>query len=72
MSAGCSIGLSRISRSVIGVRSTIGDHVELTDSILMGADFYESKEQEVGTIPIGIGDNSIDRRAIIGDSVRAY
>ena len=77
---GCRIENATIRNSVIGLRSVIGTSVTLTNSIMMGADFYESGinkivNKEKDQPDIGIGSGSfidgviIDKNARIGSSV---
>ncbi len=75
ISEGCMIKPCRISKSVLGVRSRIENNCIIEDSMLMGADYYESsdvrkKKVAQGDIPIGIGANSTIRRAIIDKNAR--
>jgi glucose-1-phosphate adenylyltransferase len=66
ISEGCIVKYVTIKGSVIGARSIIGKDTTITDSIIMGADFYENKiDSEHGQIHIGIGNNCIIERAII-------
>jgi glucose-1-phosphate adenylyltransferase len=66
ISEGCIVKNVTIKGSVIGARSIIGKDTTITDSIIMGADFYENKiDSEHGQIHIGIGNNCIIERAII-------
>jgi glucose-1-phosphate adenylyltransferase len=64
-----------IHHCVLGVRSRVEDEVVLEDTLLMGADFFESNEEramlrESGGIPIGIGKGSTIKKAIIDKNVR--
>ena len=80
ISDGCIINNAEIHNSVIGSRSIIGENAIIKDSIIMGADYYES-ESNIRTnrfkkIPdIGIGNNSrivgaiIDKNVHIGANV---
>ena len=72
---------SDITRSIIGVRTTVEAGCELNGVVCMGADFYETEERRrqnrVAGIPdIGIGTNSkvagaiIDKDARIGENCR--
>lgn len=77
ISDGCIVHYVSINRSVIGVRSIINKNTTITDSIIMGADFYETRKgKESGSIQMGIGNNCIieraiiDKNACIGDDVR--
>jgi glucose-1-phosphate adenylyltransferase len=72
---GCQIGDSVISNSVVGLRSRICDGVVVKDSVLMGADYYETnkmKEQnkKLGRPNIGIGKDSVIESAIIDKNAR--
>ncbi|MEK6636297.1 MAG: glucose-1-phosphate adenylyltransferase [Planctomycetota bacterium] len=80
ISDGCIINNAEIHNSVLGIRSIIGENAIIKDSIIMGADYYES-ESNIRTnrfkkIPdIGIGNNSrivgaiIDKNVHIGANV---
>ncbi|MHC4269956.1 MAG: glucose-1-phosphate adenylyltransferase [Planctomycetota bacterium] len=66
ISEGCIVKNVTIKKSVIGVRSIIGKDSTITDSIIMGADFYENREdKENGHVNMGIGGNCIIEKAII-------
>lgn len=66
---------SEINHAIIGIRSRIGKGSSIERSIVMGADFFESKE-EIDTnlgqnIPrIGIGEACVIRNAIIDKNAR--
>ncbi|MBD2727459.1 glucose-1-phosphate adenylyltransferase [Nostoc sp. FACHB-892] len=67
---GCILKNCRIQHSVLGVRSRIESGCLIEESLLMGADFYQASVErqsnvEQGDIPVGIGRDSIIRRAII-------
>ncbi|MBD2576530.1 glucose-1-phosphate adenylyltransferase [Oscillatoria sp. FACHB-1406] len=72
---GCLIKKCQISRSVLGVRSRVESGCKIEDTLVMGADYYEpfaervSAERE-GKIPMGIGEETIIRRAIIDKNAR--
>jgi glucose-1-phosphate adenylyltransferase len=76
ISDGCYIAEGAvIENSVIGLRSIIGPGVTIKNSILMGADFYESdsapKQNQAAGIPaIGVGANSLIEGAIIDKNTR--
>ena len=64
-----------IHHCVLGVRSRIEDEVVLQDSLVMGADYFESMEErlvlrERGGIPIGVGKGTTVKRAILDKNVR--
>jgi glucose-1-phosphate adenylyltransferase len=78
---GCRIGTGVvIENSVIGLRCEIGDDVTIRDSILMGADEYENRDEltaddDAGRPHIGVGSGStivgsiIDKNCRIGKNV---
>ena len=77
ISDGCIVHNVSINRSVIGVRSIINKNTTITDSIIMGADFYERRKiKKEGRIQLGIGNNCtieraiIDKNAYIGNDVK--
>jgi glucose-1-phosphate adenylyltransferase len=72
---GCILKNCRIEHSVLGVRSRIEAGSVIEDSLLMGSDFYQASVErqcslEKGDIPVGIGTDSIIRRAIIDKNAR--
>ena len=67
---GCILRTCYIQHSVLGVRSRVEAGCRIEESLLMGADFYQpfAEQQfnsENGNIPLGIGANTIIRRAIV-------
>ncbi len=71
LNAGCVIESARIRRSIIGIRSTIGKGAVIDRSVILGADYYSSAEDDGGNVPpLGIGANSVIRKAIIDTNVR--
>lgn len=75
VSEGCILNGVYAKNSILGLRSRIDDGVKIEDSIIMGADFYESFDEinakDTQKIPhIGIGSNSVVRRAIIDKNAR--
>jgi len=68
---GCDLEACTISDSVIGVRSILRKGVEIDASILMGADAYPSmKPGDSDLPPLGIGEGSVIRRAIVDKDAR--
>lgn len=70
-----------IDNAIVGQRSRIGQGVTIKNSMIMGADYYESDEQRIelraeGKVPIGIGAGSylenciVDKNARIAENVR--
>ncbi len=68
ISDGCELSQSRVSGSVIGIRSRIGRQTVIEDSLIMGADFYDLDQTE--KVPMGVGDGSHIRRAILDKNAR--
>ena len=68
LAEGCRIQKSQITHSVVGVRSNIAAGTVITDSILMGADYYPSEQP--GHPAIGIGPNCRIEGAIIDKNAR--
>jgi len=81
LAEGCRIDLAEIRHSVIGLRSIIHSGVKITDTVMMGADYYLKKPgsatnfPESGLIPLGVGRNSqingaiLDKNVQIGENV---
>jgi len=80
-SEGCIISKAKLKQSVIGVRSILEVGADLDGVIVMGSDFYETKETKLenekhGKPNVGIGKNCkiakaiIDKDAAIGDNCR--
>jgi glucose-1-phosphate adenylyltransferase len=78
ISDGCIINRATIRETVLGLRSIVGEGTQLTRTVMMGSDFYEShasilKYEAEGKPRIGIGRNTrienaiIDKNARIGD-----
>jgi glucose-1-phosphate adenylyltransferase len=75
ISEGCIINGAKLLRSSIGLRSRIDQGAQIEDSVLMGADYYQTidemnQEVEAGVPHIGIGADTIIRRAIIDKNAR--
>lgn len=67
---GCILKNCQIQHSVLGVRSRIESGCVIDNSLLMGADFYQPFTERDSiiqnkSVPMGIGPDSIIRRAII-------
>lgn len=79
LSDGCIITKARIERSIIGVRSVIETGCVISQTIIMGSDYYNKTVIEdgkrTGTAPIRIGEGTqihraiIDKNATIGKNV---
>lgn len=76
ISDGCVVGEgSVIENSVIGLRCKIGRNVTVVNSILMGADYYQTEaelnsDRLTGTPPIGVSDYCYLDRVIIDKNCR--
>ncbi|XP_078447041.1 glucose-1-phosphate adenylyltransferase large subunit 1-like [Wolffia australiana] len=80
VSHGCFLNECTVEHSVIGVRSRLESGSELVDTMVMGADFYQTEAEIAailaeGKVPMGIGRNTkirnciIDKNAKIGKDV---
>ncbi len=72
---GAVISNATIRRAIIGIRSMIGDNVVIENSVIMGADFFESNigkvfNKEHGLLNIGIGSNTVIKNAIVDKNSR--
>lgn len=74
---GSSLDRCNVSDSVVGIRSIIRSGARIQRSVLLGADYYETKSAAaVSAVPLGIGANVeidraiIDKNARIGDGAR--
>jgi glucose-1-phosphate adenylyltransferase len=75
LSEGGYIRSSVIRHSIIGIRTVIRKGCEIEYTYIMGADYYESKSRSVSrkrrvVPPIGVGENTVIRQAIIDKNVR--
>ncbi len=75
VSDGCIINGAKLNRSVIGLRSRIARGAQIESSYLMGADYYQALEEMqadnlAGRSPLGIGEGTVIRRAIIDKNAR--
>lgn len=79
VSDGCIISNARIRHSIIGLRSVIENGCEITDSVIMGSDYYEKvhvhPDGSTTKQPLRIGENTrihrtiVDKNACIGRNV---
>ncbi|MDZ7370655.1 MAG: glucose-1-phosphate adenylyltransferase [candidate division KSB1 bacterium] len=66
---------AKIRRSLLGIRTIVGDSVQIEDTLIMGCDYYDSSgRQEMSNgndaIPLGIGRGSVIKKAIIDKNAR--
>lgn len=75
VSEGCIVVGAHIEHAVLGIRTRLARGVSVSDSLLLGADYYETLEEMEaargrGLPPVGIGDGSVIRNAIIDKNAR--
>ncbi|XP_050888708.1 glucose-1-phosphate adenylyltransferase large subunit 1 [Lathyrus oleraceus] len=75
ISHGCFLRECSVQHSIVGERSRLDYGVELKDTIMMGADYYQTEseiasELAEGKVPIGIGRNNKTRKCIIDKNAR--
>jgi len=75
ISEGSIIEGSKLTNTVIGIRSIIRANTYLERVVMMGADYYESDEEKAEDArrqrcPVGIGRNCVIRNAILDKNVR--
>jgi glucose-1-phosphate adenylyltransferase len=75
LAEGAIIRCSKITNSVIGIRTRIGSGTEIVSTYIMGSDYYETIEEMAhslvrGIPKIGIGDNCFIKNAIIDKNCR--
>lgn len=78
---GCIINAAKLQKCVIGIRSRIGKESVVTNTYMMGNDYFESLEDVTKNkieIMMGIGDRChihnciVDKNARIGDDTKIY
>jgi glucose-1-phosphate adenylyltransferase len=72
---GSILNRSIVSQSIIGIRTRIGENSRLYRAIIMGADFFESKEklmenEDKGIPNVGIGNDCEIQNAIVDKNAR--
>jgi glucose-1-phosphate adenylyltransferase len=76
ISDGCTIAAgARLERCVIGIRTRLGPHVTLRDTVVNGADRVETESERLhnrsrGLPDLGVGENSILERVILDKDSR--
>ncbi len=70
ISEGCLVEKADIAHSVVGIRSQIGPGSKVKDTILMGADYYDTESYQRSEIPLGVGPNCYIEGAILDKNVR--
>ncbi len=75
LSEGSIVVGAEIERSVLGIRSRVGRGARITESLVLGADYYETLDEiertaAQGLPPLGIGPDTVMRNAIIDKNAR--
>jgi glucose-1-phosphate adenylyltransferase len=75
VSEGSIIVQAEIDHAVVGIRSRLGKGSVVRESLVLGADYYETLEEleqnnARGVPPVGVGDDTIVERAIIDKNAR--
>jgi glucose-1-phosphate adenylyltransferase len=75
VSEGCILNRVALNHCVIGIRSRIESHTRIEHTLMMGADYFQTLQEladdrKDGLPWIGIGENTIIRKAIIDKNVR--
>ncbi len=67
---GCFLNGAKIERSIVGIRSVVGNGAVIQDSVIMGADEYDFRDPRQGRLPLAIGRDVVLRRTIVDKGVR--
>ncbi|HET8646902.1 MAG TPA: glucose-1-phosphate adenylyltransferase, partial [Vicinamibacteria bacterium] len=75
ISEGCIVVGADVERSVIGIRARIGEGAHVSESLILGADYYETGDELAaaaagGLPPIGIGSGTVVKGAIVDKNAR--
>lgn len=75
ISHGCFLRECSIQHSIVGVRSRLEYGVELKDTMMMGADYYQTESEIAsllaeGKVPVGVGQNTKIRNCIIDKNAK--
>ncbi|SPE56700.1 Glucose-1-phosphate adenylyltransferase [Verrucomicrobia bacterium] len=75
VSEGCILNQATLRKSIVGLRSIVGQGTHLERVIMMGSDFYETEASVArhlaqGQPPVGIGENTRIENAIIDKNAR--
>ena len=66
---GCVIDHCRIDRAVVGIRTQVRAGATISNSVLLGADYYSREDDEAG-VPLGIGRDVVLDRVIVDKNAR--
>jgi glucose-1-phosphate adenylyltransferase len=72
---GCIIKSSALLNSIVGVRTRLEEHTSIENTLIMGADYYQSDAERAsdldsGAVPVGIGAGSVMRNVILDKNAR--
>ncbi|KAL5197689.1 hypothetical protein ABZP36_001201 [Zizania latifolia] len=75
ISHGCFLTECSVEHSVIGIRSRLEPGVQLKDTMMMGADYYQTEAERFselsdGKVPVGVGEHTKIRNCIIDKNAR--
>ncbi|KOM49147.1 hypothetical protein LR48_Vigan07g285100 [Vigna angularis] len=75
ISHGCYLNHCKVQHSIVGLRSRLEAGSELQDTMMMGADCYQTDSEiasllETGKVPIGVGENTKIRKCIIDKNAK--
>ncbi|KAL5698296.1 glucose-1-phosphate adenylyltransferase [Ranunculus cassubicifolius] len=75
ISHGCFLRECSVVHSIVGVRSRLEYGVDLEDTLMMGADYYQTESEIAsllaeGKVPIGVGQNTVIRNCIIDKNAK--
>lgn len=73
--AGCRVTQAALEHTLLGTRAIIRSGVQISDSVIVGADYYETPEdleanRDRGIPDVGIGGDTLIRRAIVDKNAR--
>jgi glucose-1-phosphate adenylyltransferase len=70
LSDGCIITDATLNRCVIGLRSVIRKNASLENVLMFGADCFDSNGNGQREVELGVGENSVIKKAILDKNVR--
>lgn len=70
LSEGCILSGGSVKQSVVGIRAVVGKGSEVSNVVLMGADYYDTAELRDGMPGVGIGKDCQVEKAIIDKNAR--
>ena len=75
VSEGCILVGAEVERTVLGIRSRVGRGAQIRNSLILGADYYETLDEiertsARGLPPLGVGADSVVERAILDKNTR--